>query len=370
MPAEELYVGLMSGTSMDGIDAVLTDLGSDTPRLIGHFKQPYPTELRNQLIDLCQPGQNEIDRLGEVDIQVAELFADTTLQLLRQHDTPANRIKAIGSHGQTLRHRPSFRRPFTLQIGDPNTLAQRTGITTIADFRRRDMAAGGQGAPLVPAFHREIFQHPQINRVILNIGGIANITWLPARPSTEIIGFDTGPGNTLLDHWCRLHQATDYDQDGRWAATGNVIPELLEQLLDDPYFSRPFPKSTGTDYFNLAWLEQHSGTHRHDPRDVQATLSELTARGIQRAIAQTSPAADQLLVCGGGVHNADLMARLASHLPNMEISSTAKVGVDPDWLEAMAFAWLAKQTLRGKPGNLPSVTGAGEAVILGGVYFS
>ncbi len=368
MPAEALYVGLMSGTSMDGIDAVLADFSQLTPRLIAHHQQHYPDELRDQLIALSQPGENEIDRLGQADIQVANAFADATLNLLEQFNITPRAVKAIGSHGQTLRHRPSFKHPFTLQIGDPNTLSQRTGITTVADFRRRDMAVQGQGAPLVPAFHKQLFHHPEINRVILNIGGIANITWLPADPKQQILGFDTGPGNTLLDHWIRTHQALDYDADGNWAAFGKVVDELLAQLISDPFFTQLPPKSTGTDYFNLNWLTNTSADLPHHPRDIQATLAELTARSIATAIKLHCTDAAELWVCGGGVHNNDLMARLKKHLNGLEVSSTMQLGVDPDWIEAMAFAWLAKRTLEGKPGNLPETTGAREAVVLGGIY--
>lgn len=367
MRAEEIYIGLMSGTSMDGIDAVLADFSQDTPRLIAHHQQPYPDDLRKQLISLCQPGENEIDRLGEADIQVANVFADATLNLLKRCNISAKEVKAIGSHGQTIRHRPTFKNPFTLQIGDPNTLSQRSGITTVADFRRRDMAVHGQGAPLVPAFHKELFQHPEINRVILNIGGIANITWLPYHPAQQMLGFDTGPGNTLLDHWISTQQSLDYDSNGHWAASGKVAPELLTLLISDPFFAQRPPKSTGTDYFNLDWLQDKS-TAPQVPRDIQATLSELTASSIASAIRKYCSQADELLVCGGGVHNSDLMSRLEIHLPDLQVSSTMRLGVDPDWIEAMAFAWLAKQTLEGKPGNLPAATGAQQAVVLGGIY--
>ena len=365
MPAEKLFVGLMSGTSMDGIDAVLIDLSGNTPRLIGHHQHTYPTGLRDRLAALCQPGVNEIDRLGEADIQVGETFAQAVLELLQKHAVPASTIRAIGSHGQTVRHRPRSKHPFTLQIGDPNILAQRTGITTVSDFRRRDMAAGGQGAPLVPAFHAVLFRHPEINRVILNIGGIANITWLPASASAEIHGFDTGPGNTLLDGWIRVHQAVDFDAGGRWAAGGKVIPELLSRLLADPYFSLPPPKSTGTEYFNLAWLVASLAGRSFALHDVQTTLAELTAQSITAAIRKHCLAADLVFVCGGGAHNRDLLGRLANQLPDLEIKTTLSLGIDPDWVAAIAFAWLAKRRLEGEPGNLPAVTGARQAVILG-----
>jgi anhydro-N-acetylmuramic acid kinase len=368
MPAKELYVGLMSGTSMDSIDAALVELGEAKPRLIDCLQTPYPQTLRAQLMSLCQPGGNEIDRLGELDIQVAEAFAQATLTLLEKSGVNPNQIHAIGSHGQTLRHRPGFRHPFSLQIGDPNTLAYRTGITTVADFRRADLAAGGQGAPLVPAFHQEVFRNHKINRVILNIGGIANLTWLPADPEIQVIGFDTGPGNTLLDHWNHRHRQTGYDKGGAWGASGKTLPALLEQLLSDPYFELPHPKSTGTDHFNLAWLQPFIDGSPEQPADIQATLVELTVESVARSVENHCPQAGQLLVCGGGVHNRHLMQRLASRLPGLAVTSTATYGVDPDWVEAMTFAWLAQRRLQGLPGNLPSVTGAGSPMRLGGLY--
>ncbi|RLJ18054.1 anhydro-N-acetylmuramic acid kinase [bacterium endosymbiont of Escarpia laminata] len=372
MPGKQAnyYIGLMSGTSMDGIDAALVELTPDSdPRLIGHHSQPYPPELRRNLSALCQPGDNEIDRLGELDIQVGEAFAKATLQLIKENDCRREQIRAIGSHGQTLRHRPGVQHPFSLQIGDANTIAQRTGITTVADFRRRDISAGGQGAPLVPAFHQAIFQSGDKNRVILNIGGIANITWLPSNTAEAVTGFDTGPGNTLLDHWIARHRQVDFDRDGAWGKTGKIIPSLLNKMMTDTYFSRSAPKSTGTEYFNLDWMDSILGDDAVSAScDVQTTLTELTALSITRAIGQHYPAAEQLLVCGGGVHNGYLMDRLAANLPSIEVFSTAKLSVDPDWIEAMAFAWLAYRTLEGLPGNLPSVTGAEEAVVLGGIY--
>ena len=368
MPAEQLFVRLMSGTSMDGIDAVLIDLSENFPGLIVHHQHNYPTGLREQLAALCLPGENEIDRLGTADVQVGQAFAEATLALLEQFAVPPSRIRAISSRGQTARHHPRDKHPFTLQIGDPKILTQRTGITTVSDFRRRDMAAGGQSAPLVPAFHAAAFRHPEINRIILNIGGIANITWLPTSSSDELIGFDTGPGNTLLDGWIRAHQAADYDAGGRWPASGKVIPDLLTQLLADPYFALPPPKSTGTEYFNLTWMEACLAGCSFALHDVQATLAELTAQSIAAAIRQHCQAADLLLVCGGGAHNSDLLRRLANQLPNLEIDTTYKLEIDPDWVEAIAFAWLAKCRLEGVPGNLPAVTGARQAVILGGIY--
>jgi anhydro-N-acetylmuramic acid kinase len=370
MPAEALYVGLLSGTSLDGIDAILVDFGRENPRVVTQLHTPYEPSLRAQLRELTLPGDNEIDRLGQLDIRVAEAFAEATRKLLAQDEIKAEAVNAIGSHGQTLRHRPDSPYPFTLQIGDPSTIAQRTGITTVADFRRRDMAAGGQGAPLVPAFHAAVFRHNHYNRVILNLGGIANITWLPADTHREVLGFDTGPGNTLLDQWHNKHKRGDFDRDGNWAASGKLEEALLRRLLGDPYFQKPPPKSTGTEYFNLPWLQALFREQKFKPENIQASLAEFTARSVADAIFTHCRGAEQLFVCGGGVHNRYLLRRLENNLPGIEILPTSNLGIDPDWVEAVTFAWLAKQTLEGLPGNLPTVTGASHPVILGGIYRS
>ena len=369
MPAPKaLFIGLMSGTSMDGVDTVLVDFGSGTPHLLASHQEPIPDKLQQILRQLAQPGDDEIDQLGMADIQVGRLFAKAVDNLLKLADIPASEITAIGSHGQTVRHRPDHETPFTLQIGDPNTLAHLTGITTVADFRRRDMAAGGQGAPLVPAVHASLFQRFDHARVVLNIGGIANITLLPAASESSVIGYDTGPGNTLMDYWSRQHLDSAFDNNGNWAAKGHLIQPLLEQMLSDPYFTLPPPKSTGPEYFSPNWLQKHLPSCPLSAQDVQATLLELTAHSITHAIHHHDIGIKEVLVCGGGIHNQQLMHRLATLLAPITVRNTTEVGVEPDWVEALAFAWLARRTLKGLSGNLPDVTGANEAVVLGGIY--
>jgi anhydro-N-acetylmuramic acid kinase len=365
----ELYVGLMSGTSLDGIDAVLADLGTRTPTLRATHKEPLPEAVRERIGSLmAQPL--DLSALGELDTALGELFATAVRGLLDRVPTPRQEIQAIGSHGQTLHHHPHGPYPFTLQIGDPNVIAERTGITTVADLRRRDMAAGGQGAPLVPAFHRALLHCESEDRVILNVGGIANITILAADPERPVMGFDTGPGNTLMDGWIRRHLSEAFDQDGRWATQGKSRAGLIQSMLRDPYFAAPPPKSTGREHFNLDWVDAQLRAQREPipPQDTQASLLELTAQSIAQAISAQAPAATPVLVCGGGAHNRGLMSRLEALLPGARVQSTATLGLDPDWVEATAFAWLAQQTLQGAPGNLPSVTGARRAVILGGIY--
>jgi anhydro-N-acetylmuramic acid kinase len=364
------YVGLMSGTSMDGIDAGLAEITADGNfRLVATLSHPWPPELRDQLRALALSGENEIDRLGIADAHAGELLGEAVLTLLRNAGVRPGDVEAIGSHGQTIRHRPGASHPFTLQIGDPNRLAALTGITTIADFRRRDMAAGGQGAPLAPAFHKAVFGSTSENRIILNIGGIANLTWLPSDAREKVLGFDSGPGNRLMDDWIARCKGENYDHEGAWAATGKVSEELLERLLAEPYFRQPPPRSTGTETFNLAWLSERSGGLEAgmNPADVQATLLELTAVSISDAV-RSLPATKSLLTCGGGAHNRRLLERIAALLPGIETGTTATAGIDPDWVEAAAFAWLAWRTMNSLSGNLPDVTGAREAVILGGIY--
>ncbi len=366
-----LYIGLMSGTSVDGVDAALVAIdNAGVPRLLATHQHAFPNDARADIQALMQPGENEIDRKGELDMRLGELFADATRELLRASGRQAREIRAIGSHGQTIRHRPRAGQPFTCQIGNPSVIAERTGITTVADFRARDMAAGGEGAPLVPAFHNAVFRKAGVSRAIVNLGGIANVTFLPKGSGAPVIGFDTGPGNTLLDHWVTHHRGRSHDSNGEWAATGKVVPPLLARLLADEYFSRQPPKSTGREHFHAGWLTSHlSGTE--PVADVQATLSELTARSIADAIRRLLPAtADEVYVCGGGTHNTDLLRRLDAALGDIPLASTRVLGLDPDWIEATAFAWLAHQTLGGHPGNLPSVTGAKRAVVLGGIYLA
>lgn len=366
-----LYIGLMSGTSVDGIDAALVAIDdTGAPRLLATHQHAFPNNIRAEIQALMQPGENEIDREGMLDMRLGELFADAARALLRISDKQAREIRAIGSHGQTIRHRPRAEYPFTRQIGNPSVIAERAGITTVADFRARDMAAGGEGAPLVPAFHNAVFRKPGVNRAIVNLGGIANVSFLPSDRGAPVIGFDTGPGNTLLDHWVAHHQGHPHDANGEWAATGKVLQPLLARLLADEYFSQTPPKSTGREHFHPDWLRSHlSGTE--PAADVQATLSELTARSIVDAIHKLLPSTtDEVYVCGGGAHNLDLLRRLAAALGNISLATTQALGLDPDWIEATAFAWLAHQTLSGHGGNLPSVTGASRAVILGGIYLA
>lgn len=370
------YIGLMSGTSVDGIDAVLVAIdGPGQIRLLATHQHPYPPDVRAQIQSLTSavPGNgnsSELERAGELDMALGGLFADAANRVREKTSLHISDIRAIGSHGQTLRHRPRAAHPFTIQIANPSMIAERTGITTVADFRPRDMAAGGQGAPLVPAFHHWLFHRPGCARVVVNIGGIANITYLPKTPSTPIIGFDTGPGNTLLDQWIEKHQGNHYDRDGEWAASGNISAPLLTRLLNDPYFAEAPPKSTGREHFNLVWLEQHlRATAPLSAVDVQASLVELTVSTIALAI-QGLGEVDEVYICGGGAHNRHLMRRLQQQLHPVPVVDTASLGLPPDWVEAVAFAWLAHQALDGLPGNLPSVTGARHTVILGGIYKS
>lgn len=367
--AGELYVGLMSGTSLDGIDAVLVEL-SQPPRLIAARTFPLPDALRNQLLALCQPGADEIERMGSADRELGLAFGAAVNSLLEDAGVSHSNVRAIGSHGQTIRHRPPAAHralPFTLQIGDPTSIAQLTGIDTIADFRRRDIAAGGQGAPLVPAFHRAVFGSSRC-RAIVNIGGIANVTLLPGDAS--VLGFDTGPGNTLMDSWIARHRGERYDRDGAWAATGEVIPELLASLSSDSYFAMAAPKSTGREHFNLEWLDRHlaESPGPYSANDVQATLVELTAQTIAQAIAALTPSPRDVFICGGGAYNHHLMVRLEALLHPRTLANTAQLGIAPEWVEATAFAWLAQQTLARRPGNEPAVTGAEHYCILGAIY--
>ncbi len=366
-----LYIGLMSGTSMDGIDATLVEFGNRQCRVIATRNHEYPEELRNALITATRdPEHCSVDTIGSLDNWVGESFRDAALQLISDSKTDATSIVAIGSHGQTLRHQPRLDRPYTMQIGDPNIIAAGTGITVVADFRRRDLALGGEGAPLLPPFHHWLFSSESTNRVVLNIGGIANITTLSAG-SDEVTGFDTGPGNTLLDAWVQTSKGERYDKDGSWAASGKISSELLKLLLGDPYFDLPPPKSTGFEYFNLMWLRRAlSQVDDVADADVQATLCALTARSIADAIDKHATDTSEVLVCGGGIDNAELIRWLASALATASIHSTGDFGLEPDWVEAAAFAWLAKRCLDKEPGNLPAVTGAKDKAILGGIYWA
>lgn len=369
--SEDLYIGLMSGTSMDGIDAALVAFGDRHCDVRTTMSVPYPDALRDELLKYSrQPAELTVDRIGNLDQWVGACFRDAALALLERKGVDAETVTAIGSHGQTIRHQPRAARPFTLQVGDPNVVAAGTGITTVADFRRRDVALGGEGAPLAPAFHRWLFADDKSNRAVLNIGGIANVTMLPVA-NEPVIGFDTGPGNTLLDAWSRLERHEPYDANGDWARSGKVIDALFQKMLGDPYFELAPPKSTGFEYFNAVWVRQQVSSfdgEKFAGADVQATLAELTAFTISTAILKFAPDIASVLVCGGGVHNADLIDRLRAYLSGTEVVSTQEFGLHPDWVEAAAFAWLAKRCIEGKPGNLPEVTGARAAAVLGAVY--
>lgn len=362
----ELYIGLLSGTSMDAADAALLDLGELPPRLLAARAVPYPDALRTTLQALARGEGDDIDRTARADRALGRLFAGAVHDLIDEAGVAATEVAAIGSHGQTVRHHPEGADAYTVQIGDPNTIAHETGITTVADFRRRDLAAGGQGAPLVPAFHAACFCSATEDRAVLNLGGIANLTLLPA--TGPVSGFDTGPANTLLDGWAARHLGRPVDSGGEWAATGRAVPALLARLRADDYFERSGPKSTGPERFHPDWLAERLAGVDAGPADVQATLVALTATTVADGLRRALPDAARLLVCGGGVHNRSLLAALREALSPLPVGSTAEYGVDPDWVEAAAFAWLARETLAGRPGNIPEVTGAGGPVVLGGIY--
>lgn len=363
----QLYIGLMSGTSLDSIDAGLFDLSSNTFQMVAALEYPLPKQLRQQLINLCQPGDNEIDRMGAADRALGLLFSDATNQLLRQNNIDISNVVAIGSHGQTIRHRPELEYSFTTQIGDPNTIAFETGITTVADFRRKDIAAGGQGAPLAPAFHHAAFRSSTLNRAVVNIGGMANISFLGN--DGACFGFDTGPGNILMDEWIHRNQQKNYDKDGTWAASGQSIDSLLATLLMHPFLAKETPKSTGREDFNIAWLTTIIAKQNYATEDVQATLLEFTARTITHEIEKIPAGVDEVYICGGGAYNQKLMERIETLIHPRPLATTTDLGIPPQWVESAAFAWLAQQTLNRKSGNICSVTGATRQVILGAVYF-
>ncbi|WP_248795401.1 anhydro-N-acetylmuramic acid kinase [Pseudomonas sp. MWU13-2105] len=359
-----LYIGVMSGTSLDGLDIALVALDDSIQLLASHYI-PMPDALRVELLGLCASGPDEIARSAIAEQNWVNLAAQGINTLLEQQQLGPESIRAIGSHGQTIRHEPA--RGFTVQIGNPALLAELTGITVVGDFRRRDVAAGGQGAPLVPAFHEALFEEREGQRAVLNVGGFSNLSLI--EPGQAVAGFDCGPGNVLLDAWIQDQRNEPYDRNGRWAASGQVEPRLLQALLSDPFFQTKGPKSTGREVFNLTWLKRHLG--RLPPlaaEDIQATLLELSARTIVESLTGAQQNTQELLVCGGGAHNATLMARLSQLLPATRVASTASHGVDPDWVEAMAFAWLARCCLDGIAANRPSVTGARGLRVLGAIY--
>lgn len=368
-----IYIGVMTGTSMDGVDLVAASF--DPLDLHATLTIPFEPELRDELMALTLPDDNEIDRMGKADVTLATLIGHGINELIEKNHLDRNQIKAIGSHGQTIRHRPEH--GFTLQIGDPNIITEITKIPVISDFRRRDMAAGGQGAPLVPAFHQAIFQHSSIHRVILNLGGIANVSLLPAGRPEDVYGFDTGPANILMDAWCERYTGHPYDENGNWAAYGHPIRGLLERLQAHEFFSKEPPKSTGREDFNLDWLDDQLADWRNDeleydeledtPENVQATLLKLTTRAIKKAIYRSDLDTGEVYVCGGGAYNSHLLEQLRWRLRkhNWSVQSTSVLGLSPTWVEATAFAWLAMRFITQQSGNLPSVTGAEGFRVLG-----
>jgi anhydro-N-acetylmuramic acid kinase len=368
-----LYIGVMSGTSLDGIDIAIVDLTSSNEwQLITAQTFPFPADLHDKLLTLITSQQCELRELGEVDIKLGQITAQSINSLLAKHQIDTRDISAIGSHGQTLYHAPNSDYPFSMQIGNGNVIAELTGITTVADFRQRDIAAGGQGAPLVPAFHSELFANNHEDRVIVNIGGISNLTLLPANKEQVVTGFDTGPGNVLLDGWIQRHQQQSYDKQGQWAASGKCNDELLTILLDEAYFQQSIPKSTGRELFNMKWLDDKL-IELNNPisaTDVQATLVQLTAHTIANGIKCHLDSSKIIFICGGGAHNDYLTSQIQVLLGDIEVSTTETLGLHPDWVEACAFAWLAYKTLNKQPGNMSAVTGASHPVILGAIYSS
>ncbi|ODS24743.1 anhydro-N-acetylmuramic acid kinase [Candidatus Endobugula sertula] len=369
--SRQLYIGLMSGTSADSLDAALVDFSTLPLKVVNTYSLPIAKKTRNLIHQLAIAGNNEIAHLRQLDRETALLSCKVVRTLCQQANCQLQSIIAIGSHGQTIRHYPTKNHEtgYSLQVGDPNIIAENLGVTTISDFRRRDIAAGGQGAPLAPAFHNAVFHSKNKDRIILNLGGIANITLLTK--SGKVIGYDTGPANGLMDSWCQKHQGKPYDIDGKWASEGNTNNKLLEQLLAHPFFTQSFPKSTGREEYNLPWLEQEIASFKHTlkPEDIQATLLQLTVESIANAIEQhDQQASADLYLCGGGTHNPALFNALITRLKPRRLASTEALGISPDWVEAIAFAWLAKQTMDKAAGNLPAVTGANRDVILGGIY--
>jgi anhydro-N-acetylmuramic acid kinase len=356
-----IYIGLMSGTSLDGVDAVLADLSGARPVLLANAHVAFDPPLQRELLALNSRGADEIERAARAGNELAQRYADAVSAVLEKSKTPASAVRAIGCHGQTVRHRPE--RGYTTQIGNAARLAEMTRIRVVADFRSRDVAAGGQGAPLAPAFHAAVFARAGEDRVVLNLGGIANLSFLPRQG--DVTGFDSGPGNCLLDLWAARHLGRAHDEGGAWAATGAVVPALLERMLREPYFASPPPKSTGRDLFNADWL-QRTLQGGEDAQAVQATLLELTARSVADAVSRHCRGAQRIIVCGGGAKNTALMRRLAAL--GAAGSKRATRGIDPQLVEATAFAWLAQRALEGLPGNLPSVTGADGPRVLGAVY--
>lgn len=368
----QIYIGVMSGTSLDGIDCVAIDFSDEYPTVLGQHSSAFPDQLKAALGALCQPGENEIERLGTADIELGQLIAENCLALTKKLHLSSKQICAIGSHGQTIRHRPNQKNPFSMQIGNANIIADLTGITTITDFRMADIASGGQGAPLVPAFHQSVFAHDTRYRAIINFGGISNISLLSPQSlePKQTRGYDIGPANTLMDQWIQQHRNKPYDQNGDWARSGKLIPELLETLLRHEFFAKEGPKSTGRELFNLNWLNSLI-EKTYPSEDIQRTLLELTAVSVKNCVEKevAKQAFDETLyLCGGGAFNDFLLTRLRTLLPSFKIEKTDAIGLPCQQVEATAFAWLAKETLAGRPGNQPLVTGATRPKVLGAIY--
>jgi anhydro-N-acetylmuramic acid kinase len=364
----EIYVGLMSGTSLDGVDAAVVDFAEFPPRLLHCATEPYAAALRDRLQDLCRAQATSLDNLYSLDAELGEVYAGAVNAAVASAGLTPREIIAVGCHGQTIRHSPDSQYAYTAQIGDPSRIAVLTGITTVADFRRKDIALGGQAAPLAPAFHRFLFRSDREDRVVINIGGIANITYLPAESAAPVLGFDTGPGNTLLDYWIEQQLNAPYDAAGDWARSGQIDTALLQRMLTgESYFQLDPPKSTGTEYFNPSWLHAYVDGLA-DSVAIQATLVELTAITIADAIRKLPALPRSAFLCGGGARNQYLLERLRLALPECELSTTAALGMDPDFVEASAFAWLARERINLRAGNIPEVTRARHGSILGGVY--
>jgi anhydro-N-acetylmuramic acid kinase len=367
--SQKLFIGLMSGTSLDGVDGVLADFSGAQPRVLAHHAMPFAPALKQELLALNTPSDNELHRAALAANGLVRVYAQTVQALLQATQTKASEVCAIGAHGQTVRHQPGVfdDTGYTLQLNNPALLAELTSIDVVADFRNRDVAAGGQGAPLVPVFHQGIFGQPHHTVGVLNIGGIANLSVLHA--NGDVLGFDCGPGNALLDHWCHAHTGDAFDNSGAWGASGRVIEPLLQAMLAEPFLNQVPPKSTGRDLFHPTWLAHQLSSYADaNAADVQATLSEFTARACVNDVLRHAADADELIVCGGGALNGLLMQRLQAGLPNVRVLSSAERGMPPLQVEAAAFAWLARQTMLGLPGNLPKVTGAQGARILGGIF--
>ena len=353
----------MSGTSLDGADAALVDFSDGSPRTLAFATVPFPPALSERILALCEPGRDSIDLAARVTLELSELYANAVEGALAAGRVGREQVSAIGCHGQTVRHRPDL--GYTVQLNDPARLAELTGIAVVADFRRRDMATGGQGAPLVPAFHESVFRHPSHARAVVNIGGISNVTWLP--PGGRTLGFDCGPGNVLLDGWARRHLGKQYDEDGRWASQGRTDDALLARLMNEPFLQAPPPKSTGRELFRLDWLEERlAGDYR--AADVQATLTDFTARSIVDAIDTFCAATDEIYLAGGGARNAALVGRISALAGGRPVALTDSLGVPTAHVESMAFAWLAMKCMRRQPIDLTAITGAREPRVLGAIY--